>query len=212
MFGNGPDRNRVGLPQGEEIASFDDYEVAQQAIAKLAQAEFPIKSAMIVGEGLKSIERVTGKLSYARVALSGASTGIWLGMFFGLITILINPVDIQGTLLMAALLVGAGVGALIAVVFYSLNRRRREYTSIMQMVASKYSLQVTPDLANQARSILNIAPPRVQPPLQVQQPDAGQDQAPSASQQQPPATTPQNQQPDAEQAQQPQMPPKSPLD
>ncbi|MGB3413155.1 MAG: general stress protein [Microbacteriaceae bacterium] len=163
MLNSGPGRNRFALPQGEEIVKFDDYEAAQQAITKLAQADFPVKAAMIVGEGLKSIERVTGKLNYARVALSGASTGIWLGLFFALVTVVIDPVNISGNLVIAALLVGTGVGAMIAVVFYSLNKRRREYTSVMQMVASSYSVQVSPEYAGKARTILAVSAPK--PPL-----------------------------------------------
>ena len=40
---------------------------------------------MIVGTELKQIERVTGRLTTGRVALGGLLSGVWMGLFVGLI-------------------------------------------------------------------------------------------------------------------------------
>ena len=38
---------------------------------------------MIVGTELKQVERVTGRLTYARAAMAGAASGLWMGLFVG---------------------------------------------------------------------------------------------------------------------------------
>ena len=38
----------------------------------------------IVGTELKSAERVTGRLARGEVALAGAISGLWIGMFVGI--------------------------------------------------------------------------------------------------------------------------------
>ena len=40
---------------------------------------------MIVGTELKQVERVTGRLTTGRVALGGLLSGVWMGLFIGLI-------------------------------------------------------------------------------------------------------------------------------
>ena len=72
-------------PRGEVIANYDTYEAAQDAVDKLAHADFQVRSASIVGNDLKSVERVTGRLSWGRAAGAGAASGLWLGLFFGLV-------------------------------------------------------------------------------------------------------------------------------
>ena len=45
----------------------------------------------IVGNDLKMVERVTGRLSYPRVALSGALSGMWFGLFVGVMLSFFTP-------------------------------------------------------------------------------------------------------------------------
>jgi len=141
------------IPRGDTVASFETYRQAQEAVDLLAQSDFPVKSISIIGEGLKSVERVTGKLSYGRAAGAGALSGAWLGLFFGLLLVIVNPAS---SLLFvgAAVLIGAAFGMLFMVVSYSLNRRRRDFTSVMQVLATSYSVVAPPDIANRARNLL----------------------------------------------------------
>ena len=140
------------LPRGEVVAKYETYPEAQQAVDVLARADFPVDKVSIVGSDLKSVERVTGKLTWGRVAVAGAASGAWLGIFFGLLLVIFSPA-VSYAFVIAAVLIGAGFGMLFGIVSYAINRRRRDYTSVMQVIASSYSVVVDPDLANRARNL-----------------------------------------------------------
>jgi hypothetical protein len=142
------------LPRGEVVANFESYPEAQQAVDVLARADFPVDKVSIVGSDLKSVERVTGKLTWGRVALAGAASGAWLGIFFGLLLIIFSP-TVSLAFVLAALLIGAGFGMLFGVVSYAINRRRRDYTSVMQVIATSYSVLVDSELGNRAHNLLH---------------------------------------------------------
>jgi hypothetical protein len=141
------------LPRGEAIATYETYPEAQQAVDVLARADFPVNKVSIVGSDLKSVERVTGKLTWGRVALAGAASGAWLGLFFGLLLIIFSPAT-SLAFIMAALLIGAGFGMMFGLVSYTINRRRRDYTSMTQVMATSYSVLAESDLVNRARNLL----------------------------------------------------------
>ncbi len=145
------------LPKGEIVASFDTYHAAQEAVDALARADFPVNQVSILGSDIKSVERVTGKLSYGKVALMGALSGAYLGLFFGLILFLFQPEN-GGifSVFVAAVIIGAGFGMLFGVLSYSLNRNRKDFSSVMQMIASRYDVVVEPESAHRARNILEL--------------------------------------------------------
>jgi hypothetical protein len=142
------------LPKGEVVATYETYFEAQEAVDKLAVADFPVKQVSIVGNDLKSVERVTGKLTYGRVALAGAASGAWMGIFFGLLFFIFSPSGASLPFVAAALLIGAGFGMLFGLVSYALNRRRRDFTSTMQVIAGNYQVIVDLALVNRARNVL----------------------------------------------------------
>jgi hypothetical protein len=149
-------RNRTlfpTLPRGEVVGTFESYPEAQEAVDVLARADFPVDKVSILGSDLKSVERVTGKLTWGRVALAGAASGAWLGLFFGLLLIIFSP-TVSLAFVLAALLIGAGFGMLWGLVSYGVNRRRRDFTSVQQVIASSYSVLVDTDLGNRARNLL----------------------------------------------------------
>ncbi|GAB3613865.1 YflT domain-containing protein [Humibacter ginsengisoli] len=141
------------VPRGEVVATFETYPEAQAAVDVLARADFPVAQVSIVGSDLKTVERVTGKLTWGRVAAAGAASGVWLGIFLGLLLLIFSPATSFGVLL-AALLLGAGFGILFGLVSYAITRRRRDYTSMTQVLATSYSIIVDPELANRARNLL----------------------------------------------------------
>jgi hypothetical protein len=158
MSSQGPLGGRQGqafptVPQGETVATFKTYVDAQRAVDILARADFPVAQVSIVGSDLKTVERVTGKLTWGRVAAAGAASGVWLGIFFGLLLLIFSPTTSLGVLL-AALLLGAGFGILFGLVSYAITRRRRDYTSMTQVLATSYSIIVDPEIANRARNLL----------------------------------------------------------
>ena len=145
------------LPKGEIVATYETYPEAQQAVDLLARADFPVAKVSIVGSDLKSVERVTGKLTWGRVAVAGAASGAWLGIFFGLLLVIFSPAVSLG-FVFAAVLLGAGFGMLFGIVSYAINRRTRDYTSVMQVIATSYSVLVDHDLVNRARNLLDGVP------------------------------------------------------
>ncbi len=74
---------RRSVPKGDTVGSYNSYLDAQKAVDYLADQQFPVQMVSIVGNDLKMVERVTGRLTYPRVALSGALSGMWFGLFVG---------------------------------------------------------------------------------------------------------------------------------
>jgi hypothetical protein len=153
-FGGRPPRDSATIPRGETVASYDSYAEAQSAVDRLAHADFPIAEVSIVGSDLKSVERVIAKQSYGRAAISGALSGLWLGLFFGFFLVVLSPAETSLPFIAAASLIGAGFGLILRVVTYSISRRRRDFTSVMQVIATSYSLIVGAEVANKARNVL----------------------------------------------------------
>lgn len=143
------------IPKGDIVSTYDRYEDARHAVDVLARAGFPVQQISIVGNDVRSVERVTGRLTYGRVALMGAISGAYLGLFLGLLLFIFQPDN--GAILgvfAAALVIGAGFGMLFGVISYALNRNRRDFSSVMQMIATRYDLITEPSLVHEARRVL----------------------------------------------------------
>jgi hypothetical protein len=153
-FGGRIGRAFPTLPKGETVASFETYAEAQTAVDQLAKADFPVKELSIVGTDLTSVERITGTLSWGRAAGAGALSGAWFGTFLGLLLFIFSPTGASLGILGSAILLGAGFGSIFSVVSYSINRRRRDFTSIMQVLASRYAVIAEPAHVARARQVL----------------------------------------------------------
>lgn len=140
------------LPQGETVARYDTYLAAQRAVDHLADKEFPVENVTIVGTDLQMVERVLSRLSYSRVALGGALSGAWFGLFVGLLFSLMGTTG--QPLLFPAIFIGAGFGMLFSVIGYSFSRGRRDFTSSSQIVAVHYALLCSVEVAHRARMLL----------------------------------------------------------
>lgn len=141
------------VPRGDVLGTYDTYLEAQKVVDKLSKAELDIKKLSIVGNDLKTVEHVTGKLSYGRAALGGAASGAWLGVFVGLVFFIFSPTPSIPTVVSAAL-IGAGFGMIFGIATYGLNRRRRDFTSTHQVIASNYQVIAENSVAARAREIL----------------------------------------------------------
>ena len=160
LFGGARNVTFPALPTGDVIATYGTYVEAQTAVDKLADSDgFPVQSAAIVGNDMKSVERVTGRLSWGRAAGAGAASGLWLGLLLGLVTTIFTPADANpgAGYLFGAVLLGLAFGILFGIISYALTRNRRDFSSVMQVVASSYSLVVNPDVANRARNLLGLS-------------------------------------------------------
>jgi hypothetical protein len=146
------------MPQGEVVADFKQYTDALAYVDNLIKNNFPAGAVAIVGSDLRTVERLRGKITYARMALGGAVTGSWMGLAFGLIfggqtnpdgSSMFGGVDP----LASSMVIGAGLGMLFNVVRYSLARNKKSFVSQSTVVASKYQVQVPAGLAEQARAV-----------------------------------------------------------
>lgn len=146
------------LPRGDVLGTYDTYLEAQKVVDRLSKAEFEVKKLAIVGNDLKTVERVTGKLTYARAAATGAASGAWFGLFLGLLLLIFSPTQNLGFVLAAAL-IGAGFGMLFGIVSYTLNRRRRDFTSTHQVLASNYQVIIPSELLAKAQDVLSRPEP-----------------------------------------------------
>jgi len=147
------------IPKGDVLGTYDTYLEAQGVVDRLAKADFEVAKLSIVGNDLKTVERVTGKLTNGRAALAGAASGAWLGLFFGLVlTIFTPPTPQTFGFVGAAVLIGAGFGVIFGLVTYAINRRRRDFTSTHQVLASNYQIIIDPDLTAKAQQTLQSHP------------------------------------------------------
>ncbi len=147
------------IPKGDVLGTYETYLEAQGVVDRLAKADFEVSKLSIVGNDLKTVERVTGKLTYGRAALAGAASGAWLGLFLGLVlTIFSTPSPQAIGFVIAAVLIGAGFGVIFGIVTYAINRRRRDFTSTHQVLASNYQIIIDPELTAKAQQTLQQHP------------------------------------------------------
>ncbi len=139
------------------LAVYDDYQSAQRTVDHLSDKKFPVEQCMIVGTDLKRIERVTGRLTTGRVAIGGIASGAWFGLFIGLIFALFTEEGWLG-IIGGAMLIGALFGVIFALVGYAMTRGQRDFSSVTQVVATKYEVLVEHKSAEQARELLADLP------------------------------------------------------
>ncbi|MFI7481042.1 general stress protein [Kocuria sp. M1R5S2] len=142
-----------GLPRGEVIGRYATYADAQKAVDHLADEQFEVDRIAIVGNDLKSVEQVTGRLSYPKVAGQGALNGMVFGAFLGMILSLLGGGEWVSSLLVSVLLGGA-FWMLLATVTYAMQRGKRDFTSTNQIVATSYDVVAAPEVAHRARQVL----------------------------------------------------------
>ncbi|MBO0608514.1 general stress protein [Myceligenerans salitolerans] len=160
------------LPAGDEVAAYPTYLQAQQAVDYLSDHKFPVENVTIVGTDLRMVERVTGRLTYGRVALAGVLSGAWFGLFVGLLLTLFAG-DGGGGVLFVGIGLGAGFGLLFSVLSYAFTGGRRDFTSSSQIVAATYAILCAHDHASDARAMLLDSPSGVGRPSGSALPAAG---------------------------------------
>jgi hypothetical protein len=148
-------------PGRRVVAAFDRYEEAERAVDFLADNKFPVERVSIVGRGLHTVERVTGRMTYGeaavRGALNGAVTGALIGWLFWLFD-WFAPIVAGGWLILDGLWFGAVVGALVGLLAHAATRGRRDFASIRQTEADRYELVVDEPAAAEAEALLARLP------------------------------------------------------
>ncbi len=137
------------------LGVYERYVAAQKAVDFLADQGFPVQNLEIVGTELRSIERVTGRLTRGRIAAAGALSGLWLGLFVGIAFSLFSTQN-QLRFLLTTPLLGAAFGLVWSQLGYSAATRNgnRDFASVSQVVATKYEVLVAHTHAAPARELL----------------------------------------------------------
>ncbi len=152
-------RAGLSLEYPMSLGVFDDYTQAQRAVDYLADNEFPVQNVAIVGTELKSVERVTGRLTRGKVAAAGALSGLWMGLFVGIAFALFSKQGQLGFLITTPLL-----GAVFMLVWSQLGFTAatrggtRDFASVSQVIATKYEVLVEHHVAERARGLLAAMP------------------------------------------------------
>ncbi|WP_184676302.1 general stress protein [Saccharothrix violaceirubra] len=142
-------------PTGWPIGSYGTYEEAQRAVDFLADGDFPVQEVTIVGVDLMLVERVTGRLTWARVLGTGAASGAWFGFFVGILLSLFNSAPGAGIgPIIAGLVAGIAFGVIFAAVGYGSTRGKRDFQSASQLVAGRYDVLCQPRSAERGRDLL----------------------------------------------------------
>jgi len=150
-------RSGLTLDFPQSLGVYDDYAAAQKAVDFLSDNEFPVENCLIVGTDLKQMERVTGRLTTGSVALGGLLSGVWLGLFVGLVLSMFGDENVLATILSTALF-GALFGVVWALVGYAATRGRRDFSSVSMIVATRYEVLVEHKHAIRARELLATMP------------------------------------------------------
>jgi hypothetical protein len=150
-------RSGLSLEFPQSLGVYDRYEDAQRAVDFLSDKEFPVENCLIVGTDLKQMERVTGRLTTGRVALGGLLSGIWMGLFVGLIFSFFGTGNALG-IIASTVAFGALFGVIWALVGYAATRGQRDFSSVSRIVATRYEVLVEHKHAARGRELLTTLP------------------------------------------------------
>jgi hypothetical protein len=144
----------LNLDYPMSLGVYEKYDEAQRAVDFLSDHEFPVQNCMIVGTDLKQVERVTGRLTWGKVATGGLLSGVWLGLFVGIVLSLFGDNSSAWAIVLSTVLFGALFGLVWALIGYGATQGRRDFTSVTQVVATRYEVLVEHKLAERARELL----------------------------------------------------------
>ncbi len=141
------------------IGIYDGYPQAQRVVDHLSDHAFPVQNVVIVGTELRSLERVTGRLTHGKVGVAGAVSGLWIGLFVGIAFALFSTHSQLGFLITTPVL-GAAFGFVWSQLGFTAATRggTRDFTSVSQVVATKYEVLVEHRFAEQARELVASMP------------------------------------------------------
>jgi hypothetical protein len=138
------------MTESSVLASFADYHDAQRLVDRMSDDGFPVESVRIVGEGVRTVEQVTGRMTRGRAALAGAASGAWFGVLIGLLFGLFTAGAAWIWLLLISLFIGAFWGAVFGFVAHWSTRGQRDFSSVMTLQAQRYEVHVDKAAAAQA--------------------------------------------------------------
>jgi hypothetical protein len=106
---------------------------------------------------------VTGRLTTPRAAAAGALSGLWAGLLFGVLLGLFTTGHSFLAVVATGAALGAGGGAVFGYAAHARTRGQRDFSSVRQLVATRYDLIAREGTVARARFMLGEAglpPPR----------------------------------------------------
>jgi hypothetical protein len=142
------------------LGVYDGYPQAQKVVDYLSDHEFEVQQMAIVGTELKTVERVTGRVTRGKVAAAGAISGFWMGLFVGLAFSLFASGNTLGFLISTPIF-GAVFGLVWSQIGFTAVTRggTRDFSSVSQVVATKYEVLVEHRFFERAQQLLAKMPP-----------------------------------------------------
>lgn len=156
----GTNRTTDPMPAGGRttIATYTDYREAERAVDWLSDQGFEVGRVAIVGTGLRSVERIGGRMTTGRSALVGAGQGALIGLLFALLFGLFFTGPHFLGLLLYGVILAALFGALFGALAHAAQGGDRDFTSTRGIQADRYEVQVEDAQADEARRLLDASP------------------------------------------------------
>lgn len=155
---------------GQTVTTVPDYEAAQKTVSTLIAGDVPAREITIVGIGVRTVEKVTGRLGYATAARSGTLNGVLIGLFLAAILAVTTP-EAPVQLFVGFVLIGVAIGMCFSLVSYAIVRRRRDFASVMTLSADTYEVRVLASSLAKAREVLGQGRPAPAPaPVDLSEP------------------------------------------
>jgi hypothetical protein len=135
------------------LREYNTYVEAQRLVDGLSDAGFPVQHVRIVGDGLHSVEQVTGRITKGRATLYGAGGGAWFGLLIGLLLSIFAVGSGVAVAVLGSLAIGAFWGAVFGFVTHWATGGDRDFTSVSQVLAKRYTVRVDAGHLDEARKI-----------------------------------------------------------
>lgn len=133
------------------VASFSKYVDAQRLVDRMSDDGFPVEHVRIIGDGLRTVERITGRVNKGRAALAGAASGAWFGLFIGLLLAIFTVGPAWIVTILVTLVIGTFWGAVFGFVAHLATGGQRDFSSVQSLEAQRYDVCVSADYAGQAQ-------------------------------------------------------------
>jgi hypothetical protein len=132
------------------LGEFPTYAAAESVVDKLSDRGFPVETVRIVGNGLRSVEYVTGRLTTSKAASAGAASGAWFGLMIGLLLGTVTAGSAWVARIIVAVMIGIVWGAAFGASAHRATRGRRDFSSRKTFEADSYSVFVDASRADEA--------------------------------------------------------------
>ncbi|HLU98470.1 general stress protein [Thermobifida alba] len=155
---NGPefDAPSGGVPaqRGQRlVASYSTYVEAQRLVDQMSDRGFPVEHVRIIGDGVRTVEQVTGRMTKGKAALAGAGAGAWFGLFIGLLFGLFAVGPAWFWVILVSVAIGALWGGVFGFIAHWATRGQRDFSSVQTLQAQRYDVYVDATHAGQAERL-----------------------------------------------------------